>query len=122
MTENENTKTSFTPATIEFHPERLKREGVQAIPAKIWDRMLGSLDMVAHGLDPSMKSKKIEGHGPGLFELVKNGSPAYRCVYYTKIPGKVIVLFAGVKTATGGDKHLIDTVVERLKAVKQLYK
>ena len=122
MTENENAKTRFTPATIDFHPERLKREGIQDIPAKTWDRMLGSLDMVAHGLEPLMTSKPIKGHGPGIFELVKNGSPAYRCVYYTGIPGRVIVLFAGVKTATGGDKHLIDTVVERLKAVKQLYK
>ncbi|MEF3205293.1 type II toxin-antitoxin system RelE/ParE family toxin [Klebsiella quasipneumoniae subsp. similipneumoniae] len=47
-----------------------------------------------------------------------NGSPAYRCVYTIKSPGKVIVLRVFKKTTNGPARKDLEVVKQRLKNLK----
>lgn len=116
MSDHDNAKSSFTPLELVWHPERVKKD-LKKLPERFIIQVLESLENVRHGMDPGMKFEHLDACGPGVIELKKNGSPAYRCVYYTKVPGKVIVLYAGAKTATGRDKKLLETVADRLKTL-----
>ncbi|WP_354270804.1 type II toxin-antitoxin system RelE/ParE family toxin [Escherichia coli] len=51
-------------------------------------------------------------------ELKINGSHAYRCVYYTKSPGKVVVLRFFKKTTNGPARKDLEVVKQRLKNLK----
>lgn len=53
--------------------------------------------------------------GDGVIELKINGSPAYRCVYTMKQPGKVIVLHTFAKTTNGPDVKNVQLAKKRAK-------
>ena len=53
--------------------------------------------------------------GDGVIQLKINGSPAYRCVYTMKQPGKVIVLHTFVKTTNGPDVKNVQLANKRAK-------
>lgn len=53
--------------------------------------------------------------GDGVIELKINGSPAYRCVYTLKQPGKVIVLHTFAKTTNGPDVKAVQLAKKRAK-------
>jgi phage-related protein len=75
------------------------------------------LDAIANGRETSLEIEHLTSVGKGVIELKINGRPAYRCVYTTKIPGKVVVLHAFKKTKNGPDGHNLDVVRQRLKGL-----
>lgn len=79
---------------------------------------LHSLSLVAVGIEPELKIEHLTTVAPGVIELKINGSPAYRCVYHNKIPGKVVVLRFFKKTTNGVAKHDLDVARKRLKQLK----
>jgi phage-related protein len=94
------------------------QKDLAALPELIRDQFAVALTAVQHHQAPSMKLKHLHVSKEKVaIELIINGRPAYRLVYTTKTPGKVIVLFAGKKTAQGVDKTLMNTVEARLKEV-----
>lgn len=87
-------------------------------PEHIRDAFLNALTAVQHDQAPTLEIEHL--HLPkkrSAIELKINGRPAYRVVYNTKVPGKVLVLYAGKKTAQFTDRQLISTVNARLKSV-----
>lgn len=75
-----------------------------------------SLYYIACGVDPILKAKAMKGLGQGVLELIKNGKPAYRCVYVVR-DDAIYVLHAFSKTSGGTDKKHEDTIKERYKQI-----
>lgn len=103
---------------IVFFSKRVEKD-FKALQEKHQVRFIHNLSMVAHGMDPSMKFDHLESAGSGCIELKINGSPAYRCVYYNKLPGKVVVVIATDKTTNGSDQKILDLVKARVKKLKK---
>jgi phage-related protein len=76
---------------------------------------LHNLKLVAASIEPELKVEHLKAVAPGVVELKINGSPAYRCVYYAKSPGKVTVLRFFKKTTNGPARKDLDIVKQRLK-------
>lgn len=79
---------------------------------------LHNLKLVAAEIEPELKVEHLKAVAPGVIELKINGSPAYRCVYYTKSPGKVVVLRFFKKTTNGPARKDLEVVKQRLKNLK----
>lgn len=103
---------------IVFFSKRVEKD-FKALPEKHQVSFLHNLNMVAHGMDPSMKFDHLESAGAGCIELKKNGSPAYRCVYYNKLPCQVVVVLATEKTTNGSDQKILKLVKDRVKKLKE---
>lgn len=74
--------------------------------------------MMMAGLTPALvDSKPLNGLGKGVYELRKNGRPAYRCVYTVK-DRTLYVLHAFSKTSGGTPKSHEDTIKKRYKSIK----
>jgi phage-related protein len=87
-----------------------------SFPRSVLERFMMDLELLQDGLPPLSKVKPLNGLGKGVFELVKNGRPAYRCVYMIK--GNVIhILHAFSKTSDGTDKKHQDKIKQRYKAL-----
>lgn len=56
--------------------------------------------------------------GDGVIEMKVNGSPAFRCLYTMKVPGKVIVLHTFEKTTEGPDVKNVRLAAKRAKSLK----
>lgn len=76
---------------------------------------LHNLKLVAAGIEPELKIEHLTTVAPGVIEMKINGSPAYRCVYHNKTPGKVVVIRFFKKTTNGVARHDLDVVRKRLK-------
>jgi len=101
---------------IDIRPA-VQRE-LDALPEHIRNQFIVSLEAIAIGMAPLLKFSHLSAAGPGVIELKINGSPAYRCMYHLKTPGKVTVLHATAKTTNGTDMQLIKTTKRRLKSIK----
>ncbi|HFF8977838.1 type II toxin-antitoxin system RelE/ParE family toxin [Serratia marcescens] len=80
------------------------------------ERFAVDLEMMMNGLQPLSQSKPLNGLGKGVFELKKNGRPAYRCVYVIKNQ-TIYVLHAFSKTANGTPKSNETTIKQRYKSI-----
>ena len=108
--EGERLKLEMEPSVIREFKE---------LPEEIQGQFSNSIHAICHGMPPLLKIKHLYlSKGLSAIELIINGSPGYRCVYTTKIKGKIHVVYAREKTATGTDKQLIDVVSKRLKKLK----
>lgn len=94
--------------------DRVRKE-MQKLPEWVRDAFLLDLDLVAIGQAPLSDVDHLTTAGKGVIELKINGSPAYRCMYHMKTPGKVMVLHATVKTTNGSDKKLVELTKKRFK-------
>lgn len=74
------------------------------------------LEMIKNRLRPLSSSKPLNGLGKGVFELRKNGRPAYRLVYTIK-DDTVYVLHVYSKTSDGTQKAHEDTIKKRYKTI-----
>lgn len=119
MTPYDTVSINDTDAKIEFYPHSAVVKELKAIPKQKRDKFLLDLSMMAKGLPPISKVTYLTGLGNGVFELKINGSPAWRCIYYTKISGKIVVVHVTDKTTNGRDSQIANVVEERLKALKQ---
>lgn len=109
-------KIRFTPKILSYHPLAFK-EMDRGTPDAHREAFLASLEFQCNGLDPLLKFTHLTDVGSGVIELKRNGSPAYRCVYYSKLPGHIVVLHVTAKTTDGSDTQLKRTAKKRLKDV-----
>lgn len=114
---DENTTDSYTQLEQKFASGQTERE-LRDLPDLKKDAFQFNLDLICAGLPPELPVKPLDSQGSGVYQLMINGRPAYRCVYYLKVPGEVVVVYAGKKTTNGVDRQLQSTVAERLKAYK----
>lgn len=84
----------------------------KGIPERHRNAFLRSLEAVCNGMDPFLKITHLES---GAIELKINGSPAFRCIYYTKLAGEVVVLHVTEKTTDGHDSQIANVVKKRIK-------
>jgi len=103
---------------IEFFPEAAVLKELKALPGEKRNQFLTDLELLKKGLDPINKVAHLTALGNGVIELKINGRPAYRCIYYTKHEGKIVVLHATEKTTNGSDRQIANVVAERLKALE----
>lgn len=99
---------------IDLEVPGVKKE-LKSLPTDKALAFLHSLKLVAAGIEPGLKIEHLKSVAPGVIELKINGSPAYRCVYYVKSPGKVVVLRFFKKTTNGPARQDLDVVRQRLK-------
>jgi len=94
------------------------RKELGDIPESIRDQFLVALENISWGLESGLTVAYLKAVGKGVAELKINGRPAYRLVYTTKFPSKLVVLAARSKTCEGQDKKLIEVAASRLKDYK----
>jgi len=109
-------KIRFIPKTLSYHPLSFE-EMQEGTPDSHREAFLASLEFQCNGLDPLLKITHLTDVGSGVIELKRNGRPAYRCVYYSKLPGHIVVLHVTEKTTNGSDAQLKRTAKKRLKDV-----
>ena len=90
-----------------------------ALPEEHQISFMHNLNLVAAGMDPTLKIDHLESVGPGVIELKINGRPAFRCIYYNKLPRQVVVIHATPKTTNGPDPKILDLAKKRLKTYLQ---
>jgi phage-related protein len=111
--ENRKTRNRFILQEIVFCPGAEK--AMKSLPEEHQVSFMHNLDLVASGMDPTMEIDHLESAGAGVIELKINGRPAFRCIYYNKLPGKVVVVHATPKTTNGSDPKILRLVKQRLK-------
>lgn len=118
ISENDDKKQS---REIVFHPEKAVIRELGKVPERHRDRFLNSLSLIAIGEDPTCGKDKLDSVDTNVYELIINGRPAWRCIYYVE-KGKVVVLHATEKTTNGADRQIKNVVEERLKTWQSLQK
>jgi phage-related protein len=91
------------------------KRAVKDLPINIATDFLNDLNFVAAGKNPRSAFKPLQSIGPGVIELIENGSPAYRLMYCAKHLDPVYVLHAFTKTTNGVDRAAMATVEKRYK-------
>lgn len=77
-----------------------------------------ALDEVQRGLPPSIPHKHLKGDNwSGVYELIQNGSPAYRTIYCAKFNNTVYILHSFEKTTNGTDHHAMRVALARYKEI-----
>lgn len=122
-TKNSDTADNVNKAQriVMMHPEKAVQKEMLSAPESKRDRFILSLQMLGKGLDPVCDVHHLNGMGP-VYELKENGRPAWRCIYYTGVEGKIYVLHVTEKSTNGVDRQLIKTVEIRLKALRAALK
>jgi phage-related protein len=87
------------------------------IPVKKREQIAYSLECLRYGLEPTLKTKAMNGLGKGVIELKIDGKPAYRCVYVVG-DDAIHVLHVFVKTSDGTDKKHEVTIKKRRKDIE----
>lgn len=104
---------------VVYYPDKAVRREMQEVPTAKRDRFNTSLHLMKKRLKPVCKVKQLYGIDRDVYELIINGSPAWRLVYYIGDEGKIVVLLATDKTTEGRDPAIARTVELRLKAYKE---
>ena len=119
-TSHQNEPRNQQSREIEFSPEKAVDKELLKVPGRHRDRFLASLILMANGEEPTCKKKQLGWIDRDIYELCINGSPAWRCIFYTGEPGKIVVLHATEKTTNGSDRQIANVASERLKAWRSL--
>nr|WP_180317244.1 type II toxin-antitoxin system RelE/ParE family toxin [Delftia acidovorans] len=102
--------------TVTFHSKQAKKDFYGIPPRDVIISFITQLESrLAVGLSPTIPITHL---GDGVIELKVNGSPAYRCVYTMKQPGKVVVLHTFAKTTNGPDVPNVRLAKQRAKKHK----
>lgn len=115
-TDHPNDQRNQQPREIEFFPDKRVVKELFQVPERHRDRFLRSLTLMANGQDPTCEKKQLDSIDRDIYELCINGSPAWRCIFYTGESGKIVVLHATDKTTNGSDRQIANVVKTRLKA------
>lgn len=102
--------------TIVYVNSAAKR-AVRDPPRDVATDFLNDLTFVAAGKNPRSDFKALPSIGPGVIELIENGSPAYRLMYCAKHLETIYILHAFTKTTNGVDRAAMATVEKRFKEV-----
>lgn len=100
--------------TIVYVNSAAKR-AVRDLPKDVAIDFLNDLAFVAAGKNPLSDFKSLSSIGPGVIELIENGSPAFRLMYCAKYLDTVYILHAFTKTTNGVDRAAMATVEKRYK-------
>lgn len=111
---NESTR---KPRHISFYPEKPVLKEMSKLPTRERDRFLLNLQLKAANQDLTCDSSPLSSLGHGVYELCINGSPAWRCIYYTGLAGQLVVMHVCEKTTNGQDRQIKNVVGKRLKAL-----
>ena len=106
-------KNSDKKKSIDFVSKQSLKD-FQSLPVKVQIQFAHALDRISCGLESTIRVAPLSD---GLLELKINGSPAYRCVFYNKLPAKVLVVHSFKKTTNGPDHKNVDLAKDRLKNV-----
>jgi hypothetical protein len=99
--------------TVEFFSKAAEKDFYNVPPREVILTFITQLEgRLAINLAPTILFSNL---GDGVIELKVNGSPAYRCVYTMKQPGKVIVLHTFAKTTNGPDVKNVQLAKKRAK-------
>ena len=99
--------------TVEFFSKAAEKDFYKVPPREVIITFITQLETkLAVNQDPTILFTNL---GDGLIELKVNGSPAYRCVYTMKKPGKVVVLHTFAKTTNGPDVKNVQLAKKRAK-------
>ena len=99
--------------TIEFVSKAAKKDFYEVPPRQVLITFITQLEgRLALNLTPTILFDNL---GDGVIELKINGSPAYRCVYTMKKPGRVVVLHTFAKTTNGPDVKNVKLAKQRAK-------
>ncbi len=93
-----------------------KKEFANLGNVKVQGAFAVDLDLMMNRKAPLSSSKALNGLGKGVFELRKNGRPAYRLVYTIK-DDTIYVLHVYSKTADGTPKAHEETIKKRYKMI-----
>lgn len=96
------------------------KKAVKDLPENIAIDFLNEVTLVAAGKNPRCDFKFLKSIGPGVIELIENGSPAYRLIYCAKHLDKVYILHAFTKTTNGVDGAAMSTVEKRYKEMMKI--
>jgi len=100
-----------------FASDAAERE-YKEFPDEIQDDFGLNLMLIQLDQDPKLPIKHLNSVGPGVIELIINGSPAFRCLYITKYQDTVFVLHSFEKTTNGNDVKAMRLAGKRLQALK----
>lgn len=104
---------------IVYVNEAAKR-ALRDLPENTAQDFLNNIAMVAKGKSPRFDFKFLSSIGPGVIELIENGSPAFRLMYCAKYLDTVYILHAFTKTTNGVDRAAMATVQKRYKEMMAL--
>ncbi len=100
---------------FQFVSEAAKRAYLD-LPAHIQQLFGVDLNAIQQGKAPYSPIKDVSSSvGQGTFELIENGSPAYRALYCAKFDETVYILHAFEKTTNGVDRKEMATAEGRYK-------
>ncbi|ENM0322247.1 type II toxin-antitoxin system RelE/ParE family toxin [Vibrio vulnificus] len=99
---------------VSFEGDAYKK--LENFPQPVREKFVQDLEMMKYGMQPLSASKPMNGLGKGVFELKKNGKPAYRLVYVIK-DDVIHVLHVFSKTSDGTDKKHEITIKQRFSAI-----
>lgn len=99
--------------TVEFFSKAAEKDFYKVPPREVIITFITQLEgRLALNLTPTILFDNL---GDGVIELKVNGSPAYRCVYTMKKPGRVVVLHTFAKTTNGPDVKNVQLAKQRAK-------
>jgi len=98
-----------------FVSEAAKRAYLD-LPDTIKQQFGTDLNAIQQGKRPFSEIKDVSASvGQGTYELIENGSPAYRALYCAKFADTVYILHAFTKTTNNVDQKQMDTAAARYK-------
>lgn len=103
---------------IRFYPEKAVVKEMSKVPGRQRDRFLLNLQLKAANEELTCGSNPLSSMGHGVYELCINGSPAWRCIYYTGLAGQIVVMHVCEKTSNGPDRQIKNVMDKRLAALK----
>ncbi|MFH7495259.1 type II toxin-antitoxin system RelE/ParE family toxin, partial [Pseudomonas syringae pv. tagetis] len=78
---------------------------MKKLPDRERDRCLININLKAANEYLTCDSSPVSSLGHGVYELCINGSPAWRCIYYTGVSWDLVVLHVFEKTTNGQDRQ-----------------
>lgn len=105
----------MTEKKFAFVSEAAKRAYLD-LPDTIKQQFGNDLNAIQQGKRPFSEIKDVSTSvGQGTYELIENGSPAYRALYCAKFADTVYILHAFTKTTNSVDQKQMDTAAARYK-------
>ena len=111
MPKSKSSQSVVQQKSIDFISKQSLKD-FSSLPTKIRIQFVQALDRISWGQETTIRVAPL---GDGLLELKINGSPAYRCVYNNKLPGRVVVVHSFKKTTNGPDHKNVAVAKDRLK-------
>lgn len=121
-TSNTNDTEPKPDLVIEFHPHNAVLKELGDLHEEDRDAYIVSFGLMSKHKPPALEIKKLDTIDKNVFQMMIKGSEAWRCIYTTEVPGKIVVLHTTQKTTNGVDRQLKNVVEKRLKSLRDKLK